>query len=131
MDELYTWILLIIKKKNLKGLLTEGFLWIPSLGGPTSIAARQSGSGISWLFPFVVRNLSFAHKWNNNNLHLTIVFPLYFESVCDTRIFRHHTIYSWQSFSLELIPSRGSWNHKNLCCICQYSTVGDKISCHS
>ncbi|OIW08617.1 hypothetical protein TanjilG_03293 [Lupinus angustifolius] len=36
-----------------EGLLTEGFLWIPSLGGPTSIAARQSGAGISWLFPFV------------------------------------------------------------------------------
>jgi len=33
--------------------LTEGFFWIPSLGGPTTIAARQSGSGISWLFPFV------------------------------------------------------------------------------
>lgn len=37
-----------------KGLLTEGFFWIPSLAGPTSIAARQSGSGVSWLFPFVV-----------------------------------------------------------------------------
>ncbi|KAF7152561.1 hypothetical protein RHSIM_Rhsim01G0226500 [Rhododendron simsii] len=36
-----------------EGLLTEGFFWIPSLGGPTTIAARQSGSGISWLFPFV------------------------------------------------------------------------------
>ncbi|CAN0854070.1 Inner membrane protein PPF-1, chloroplastic [Linum grandiflorum] len=36
-----------------EGLLTEGFFWIPSLGGPTSIAARQSGSGTSWLFPFV------------------------------------------------------------------------------
>lgn len=36
-----------------EGLLTEGFFWIPSLAGPTSIAARQSGSGISWLFPFV------------------------------------------------------------------------------
>ncbi|XP_023907787.1 inner membrane protein PPF-1, chloroplastic [Quercus suber] len=36
-----------------EGLLTEGFFWIPSLGGPTSIAARQSGSGVSWLFPFV------------------------------------------------------------------------------
>ncbi|GER37208.1 inner membrane protein [Striga asiatica] len=36
-----------------EGLLTEGFLWIPSLGGPTTIAARQSGAGISWLFPFV------------------------------------------------------------------------------
>ncbi|KFK32256.1 hypothetical protein AALP_AA6G218600 [Arabis alpina] len=36
-----------------EGLFTEGFFWIPSLGGPTSIAARQSGSGISWLFPFV------------------------------------------------------------------------------
>ncbi|EXB82457.1 ALBINO3-like protein 1 [Morus notabilis] len=36
-----------------EGLLTEGFFWIPSLSGPTTIAARQSGSGISWLFPFV------------------------------------------------------------------------------
>lgn len=36
-----------------EGLLTEGFFWIPSLAGPTSIAARQTGSGISWLFPFV------------------------------------------------------------------------------
>lgn len=36
-----------------EGLLTEGFLWIPSLGGPTTIAARQSGAAISWLFPFV------------------------------------------------------------------------------
>lgn len=36
-----------------EGLLTEGFFWIPSLAGPTSIAARQSGSGVSWLFPFV------------------------------------------------------------------------------
>lgn len=38
----------------LKGLLTEGFFWIPSLAGPTTIASRQNGSGISWLFPFVV-----------------------------------------------------------------------------
>ncbi|XP_010523134.2 PREDICTED: inner membrane protein ALBINO3, chloroplastic [Tarenaya hassleriana] len=36
-----------------EGLFTEGFFWIPSLGGPTSIAARQSGAGISWLLPFV------------------------------------------------------------------------------
>ncbi|KAL5210301.1 hypothetical protein ABZP36_005924 [Zizania latifolia] len=35
-----------------EGLLTEGFFWIPSLSGPTTIAARQSGQGISWLFPF-------------------------------------------------------------------------------
>lgn len=40
---------------GLQGLLTEGFFWIPSLAGPTTIAARTSGSGISWLFPFVVR----------------------------------------------------------------------------
>lgn len=36
-----------------EGLLTEGFFWIPSLAGPTTIAARQNGTGISWLFPFV------------------------------------------------------------------------------
>uniref|UniRef100_A0A2P2JAD5 Membrane insertase YidC/Oxa/ALB C-terminal domain-containing protein n=2 Tax=Rhizophora mucronata TaxID=61149 RepID=A0A2P2JAD5_RHIMU len=36
-----------------EGLLTEGFFWIPSLAGPTTIASRQNGSGISWLFPFM------------------------------------------------------------------------------
>ncbi|XWS22699.1 hypothetical protein CRYUN_Cryun29cG0058500 [Craigia yunnanensis] len=36
-----------------EGLLMEGFFWIPSLAGPTTTAARQNGSGISWLFPFV------------------------------------------------------------------------------
>ncbi|XVF02628.1 hypothetical protein REPUB_Repub04eG0191100 [Reevesia pubescens] len=36
-----------------EGLLTEGFFWIPSLAGPTTIATRQNGSGTSWLFPFV------------------------------------------------------------------------------
>ncbi|PIA30368.1 hypothetical protein AQUCO_05600063v1 [Aquilegia coerulea] len=36
-----------------EGLLTEGFFWIPSLAGPTTVAARQNGSGVSWLFPFV------------------------------------------------------------------------------
>eukprot|EP00879_Flechtneria_rotunda_P020718 GHRR01021804.1.p1 GENE.GHRR01021804.1~~GHRR01021804.1.p1 ORF type:complete len:405 (+),score=126.33 GHRR01021804.1:88-1302(+) len=35
-----------------EGLLTSGFFWIPSLGGPTSMAMRQAGSGLSWLFPF-------------------------------------------------------------------------------
>lgn len=34
------------------GLLTAGFFWIPSLGGPTTMTARQAGSGFSWLFPF-------------------------------------------------------------------------------
>eukprot|EP00775_Hariotina_reticulata_P005232 gene5232-5468_t len=34
------------------GLLTSGFFWIPSLGGPTSMAMRQAGTGLSWLFPF-------------------------------------------------------------------------------
>eukprot|EP00803_Ostreobium_quekettii_P006574 evm.model.scf_1381.2 EVM.evm.TU.scf_1381.2 scf_1381:11340-23080(+) len=36
-----------------EGLLKDGFFWIPSLAGPTSIAARQEGLGLSWLFPFV------------------------------------------------------------------------------
>ncbi|QDZ22973.1 membrane protein insertase [Chloropicon primus] len=37
-----------------EGLLeNEGFFWIPSLAGPTSLALRKSGAGTSWLFPFV------------------------------------------------------------------------------
>ncbi|XRB16443.1 YidC/Oxa1 family membrane protein insertase [Pseudoscourfieldia marina] len=35
-----------------EGILTDGFFWIPSLGGPVSMAARNDGSGMSWLFPF-------------------------------------------------------------------------------
>jgi len=34
-----------------EGLLTDGFFWIPSLAGPTTIAARQAGTGSAWLFP--------------------------------------------------------------------------------
>ena len=33
-------------------LENEGFFWIPSLAGPTSLAARKAGSGTAWLFPF-------------------------------------------------------------------------------
>lgn len=35
------------------GYLTQGFYWIPSLAGPVSIADRDGGSGLNWLFPFV------------------------------------------------------------------------------
>ena len=31
----------------------EGFYWIPSLAGPTSIAAQKAGAGTSWLLPLV------------------------------------------------------------------------------
>ncbi|PWA57879.1 ATPase, AAA-type, core, P-loop containing nucleoside triphosphate hydrolase [Artemisia annua] len=37
-----------------EGLLAEGFFWIPSLAGPTTVAAQQCSSGISWLFPFLI-----------------------------------------------------------------------------
>lgn len=35
------------------GLLTDGFFWIPSLGGPSSMAQNTSGKGLGWLFPLV------------------------------------------------------------------------------
>lgn len=31
----------------------EGFYWVPSLAGPTSVAAQRAGTGAAWLFPFV------------------------------------------------------------------------------
>eukprot|EP00245_Coleochaete_scutata_P014551 TRINITY_DN6245_c0_g1_i1.p1 TRINITY_DN6245_c0_g1~~TRINITY_DN6245_c0_g1_i1.p1 ORF type:complete len:520 (-),score=84.36 TRINITY_DN6245_c0_g1_i1:496-2055(-) len=34
-----------------EGLLTEGFFWIPSLAGPTTMG--PDGQGTAWLFPFV------------------------------------------------------------------------------
>ena len=33
------------------GLLTDGFFWIPSLGGPASMAQNGAGQGLGWLFP--------------------------------------------------------------------------------
>jgi len=36
-----------------EGVLTQGFFWIPSLGGPTSIADRNDGNGYAWLWPLV------------------------------------------------------------------------------
>ncbi|KAG8046072.1 hypothetical protein GUJ93_ZPchr0008g13641 [Zizania palustris] len=53
-----------------EGLLTEGFFWIPSLGGPTTIAARQSGAGISWLFPFVDGHPPLG--WNDTIAYLVL-----------------------------------------------------------
>ena len=35
-----------------EGLLTDGFYWIPSLGGPASIASRNDGTGFAWLTDF-------------------------------------------------------------------------------
>ncbi|MEW5297618.1 MAG: hypothetical protein WDW38_006791 [Sanguina aurantia] len=35
------------------GLLTNGFFWIPSLGGPATLTDRAAGTGLSWLFPLV------------------------------------------------------------------------------
>lgn len=34
-----------------EGLLKEGFFWIPSLGGPTTLAIQKAGGGFSWLLP--------------------------------------------------------------------------------
>jgi len=37
-----------------EGLLDDqGFFFIPTLGGPTTFADRQAGSGLAWLWPFV------------------------------------------------------------------------------
>ncbi|GFR43116.1 hypothetical protein Agub_g4118 [Astrephomene gubernaculifera] len=38
---------------NEGSLDTQGFYWIPSLAGPTTLAMRQSGLGTSWLLPLV------------------------------------------------------------------------------
>jgi YidC/Oxa1 family membrane protein insertase len=33
------------------GTLDDGFFWIPSLSGPTTIAAQRAGTGTAWLLP--------------------------------------------------------------------------------
>lgn len=35
------------------GLLTDGFFWIPSLGGPVALGADGQGTGLDWLFPLI------------------------------------------------------------------------------
>ncbi|DBB18364.1 hypothetical protein WJX82_008950 [Trebouxia sp. C0006] len=32
---------------------SQGFFWLPSLAGPTSLAARSAGNSTAWLYPFV------------------------------------------------------------------------------
>ena len=34
-------------------VVDQGFYWVPSLSGPTSLAAQRAGTGTDWLFPFV------------------------------------------------------------------------------
>lgn len=53
-----------------EGLLTEGFFWIPSLAGPTTIAARQAGTGSAWLFPF--ENGAPPIGWHDASLYLVL-----------------------------------------------------------
>lgn len=37
-----------------QGLLdAEGFFWIPSLAGPTTVEEQRAGNGLIWLYPFV------------------------------------------------------------------------------
>ena len=35
------------------GSLADGFYWIPSLSGPTTVAAQRAGTGTAWLLPLV------------------------------------------------------------------------------
>ncbi|CAM6095523.1 unnamed protein product [Calypogeia fissa] len=53
-----------------EGPLTEGFFWMPSLVGPTTIAARNGGSGVAWLFPFV--NGAPPLGWNDTIAYLIL-----------------------------------------------------------
>jgi YidC/Oxa1 family membrane protein insertase len=34
-------------------IVDQGFYWVPSLSGPTSLAAQRAGTGTDWLLPFV------------------------------------------------------------------------------
>ncbi|MBA0594621.1 hypothetical protein Gorai_011521 [Gossypium raimondii] len=70
-----------MQASNSKGQCTEGSFWIPSLGGPTTVAARQCGSVISWLIPFVVISLL------SKLISLTVLFF----------VFVDHNILEWSS----------------------------------
>jgi len=57
-----------------EGLLTEGWFWIPSLAGPSSLASRASGGGFSWLFPF--QNGAPPIGWHDAAAYLVLPFAL-------------------------------------------------------
>ncbi|KFK44506.1 hypothetical protein AALP_AA1G265700 [Arabis alpina] len=67
-----------------EGLLTEGFFWIPSLAGPTTVAARQSGSGISWLFPFTEGHPPLG--WSDTLAYLVLPLLLVFSQYLSIQI---------------------------------------------
>ncbi|CAN8291281.1 unnamed protein product [Cochlearia groenlandica] len=67
-----------------EGLLTEGFFWIPSLAGPTTVAARQSGSGISWLFPFIEGHPPLG--WSDTLAYLVLPLLLVFSQYLSIQI---------------------------------------------
>ncbi|KAG2320792.1 hypothetical protein Bca4012_056162 [Brassica carinata] len=67
-----------------EGLLTEGFFWIPSLAGPTTVAARQSGSGISWLFPFIEGHPPLG--WSDTLAYLVLPLLLIFSQYLSIQI---------------------------------------------
>eukprot|EP01024_Parvocaulis_polyphysoides_P053889 TRINITY_DN539_c1_g3_i1.p1 TRINITY_DN539_c1_g3~~TRINITY_DN539_c1_g3_i1.p1 ORF type:complete len:458 (+),score=66.78 TRINITY_DN539_c1_g3_i1:68-1441(+) len=52
------------------GLLTEGFFWIPSLGGPTTMSAQKAGAGMSWLLPF--KDGAPPVGWNDGLAYLSL-----------------------------------------------------------
>ncbi|CAL5224774.1 g7514 [Coccomyxa viridis] len=52
-----------------EGLLTDGFFWIPSLAGPTSMAAQKAGGG-SWLFP--LQNGAPPIGWHDASAYLVL-----------------------------------------------------------
>lgn len=53
------WLVMLLLLQRLYRLFTlverclQGFYWIPSLAGPTTLAAQKAGAGTAWLFPFV------------------------------------------------------------------------------
>merc|ERR1719183_1466533 len=42
-----------LSNSAIDGYLDEGFYWIPSLSGPTDMAAQKAGLGTAWLWPLV------------------------------------------------------------------------------
>lgn len=53
-----------------QGALSDGFYFIPSLAGPTTISERQAGMGLSWLFPF--ENGAPPVGWTEAGLYLIL-----------------------------------------------------------
>lgn len=96
----------------------QGFYWIPSLAGPTSVAAQRAGEGTAWLLPFVVRSFDSIARLHAGPNFLSSSLPY---SLIHSRFTVRASRIFVRSFSRTDTPqSVGSSHLHTWCCLWPY-----------